>query len=129
MYHCHRRNKGILDKQYVTQSVVFRQNMTYPRVLEKCVSAVFPDDDESDRDSCFYYVATGRGIPISSEEFIRVENDDGIEECIPWTLQTYIKLSSIKYASKARFYCVKKYVIGKFRKEIGSLAIIWLVKL
>ena len=32
----------------------------------------------------------------------------GEEELIPWTLETYIKLSSIKYASKARFYCVKK---------------------
>ena len=44
MYHCYRRNKGILDRQYVTQSVVFRKDMTYQRVLEKCVSVVFPDD-------------------------------------------------------------------------------------
>ena len=58
------------------------------------------------------YVANGRGMCICSEDIIRVDNADGEEEHIPWTLQTYIKLSTIRYASKARFYCVKKYVEG-----------------
>ena len=110
MYHCHRRNKGILDGQYVTQSVIFRKDMSYSRVLEKCVSVVFPDD--IDTANCEYYVANGRGMCICSEDIIRVDNADGEEEHIPWTLQTYIKLSTIRYASKARFYCVKKYVEG-----------------
>lgn len=103
MYHCPRCNKGILDKQFVTQSVVFRKDMTYHRVLEKCISVVFPDDMT---DSCEYYVSNGRGMPICSEEYIRVDNDEGVEELILWTLETYIKLSSIKYASKALLLCV-----------------------
>jgi len=49
-------------------------------------------------------------MPIYSGEHIQVDNDDGVEEFIPWTLEAYIKLSSIKYPSKARFYCVKKFV-------------------
>ena len=32
MYHCYRRNKGILDRHYVTQSVVFQKDKTYKRV-------------------------------------------------------------------------------------------------
>ena len=85
--------------------------MSYQRVLEKCVSHVFPDDDLSSNEY-EYYVSNGRGICISNGDSIRVDNNDGEEECIPWTLQTYIKLSSIRYASKARFYCVKKFVVG-----------------
>ena len=110
MYHCHRRNKGILDRQYVSQSVVFRKDMSYTRVLQKCVSVVFPDD--TDTRECEYYIANGRGMCICNEEYIRVDNADGEEECIPWSLQTYIRLSSIRYASKAQFYCVKKYIAG-----------------
>ena len=56
-----------------------------------------------------HYIANGCGMPICGEEYIRVDNDEGVEELIPWTLQMYIKLS---YASKARFYCVKKYATG-----------------
>ena len=114
MYHCLHRSKGILDRQFVTQSVVFRKDMTYQRVLEKCISVVFPDDKTDD---CEYYVANGRGMPICGEEYIRVDNDEGVEELIPWTLHTYIKLSSIKYASKARFYCVTKYATGNFSSD------------
>ena len=109
MYHCQRRNKGILDKQFVAQSMVFRKDVTYPRMLEKCISMVFPDDSS---DGGKYYMSNGRGMPICDGEYIRVDNDEGEEELIPWTLETYIKLSNIKYASKARFYCVKDYTAG-----------------
>lgn len=109
MYHCPRRNKGILDRQFVTQSIVFRKDMAYPRVLDKCICAVFPDEVQ---DGCDYYVSNGRGMPIYTGEHIRVDNEDGVEELIPWTLETYIKLSNIKYPSKARFYCVKRFTGG-----------------
>ena len=92
MYHCHRRNKGILDRQFVTQSVVFRKDMTYQRMLEKCISVVFPDETD------VYYVSNGRGMCICNGDYIQVDNN---EEPIPWTLQTYIKLSTIRFASKA----------------------------
>lgn len=73
---------------------------------------MFPAD-ESERESCEYYIANGQGISICNDHHICVDNVDGEEEHIPWTLQTYIKLSSIRYASKARFYCVKKFIEGK----------------
>lgn len=34
-------------------------------------------------------------LPICNDDYICVDNVDGEEEHIPWTLQTYIKLSSI----------------------------------
>ena len=57
-------------------------------------------------------MANGRGICIyESEDFIRVDNANGGEECVPWTLQTYIKLSSGRYASRTRLYCVQKLIL------------------
>ena len=88
--------------------------MTYKRVLEKCVSVVFPDDAHDD---CEYHVSNGRGMCIYVDEYIRVDNEEGEEKLIPWTLETYIKLSSIKYASNACFYCVKKYTDKCLIKE------------
>ena len=79
--------------------------MNYERVLQKCVASVYPGtaaDCNSD-----FYVANGRGLPICCGDNIAIDNDQGEEELIPWSLGMYIKLS-IRYASKARFYCVKK---------------------
>ena len=108
MYHCPKRNKGILDKKFANKGVVFRKSMNYQRVLEKCVSAVFPNDSKDGK----HYIANGRGIPIYSGDSIPIDNEDGNEELIPWTLDAYIKLSSFRYASKARLYCVKYYTAG-----------------
>ena len=70
------------------------------------MSVAFPDDEDVD---CEYYVANGKGVPICIGECITIDNDEGVEMAVPWTLQAYIQLSSIKYASKARFYCVKRW--------------------
>ena len=84
MYYCHKRNKGTLDCQFVTQSVVFK---SYSQVF----SVVSPDDNCESTNS-EYFVANGRGMCIDDgENFIKIESVDGGEECIPWTLQTYIK--------------------------------------
>ena len=108
MYHCTKRNKGILDRGYASKGVVFRKDMTYQRVLEKCVSAVFPNDSSDGK----HYVANGRGIPIFSGDNIAIDNNEGEEEFVPWTLDTYIRLSSCRFASKTRLYCVKCYTAG-----------------
>ena len=70
------------------------------------MAIVFPEEV---LDDCEYYISNGRGMPIYSGEHIHVDNDDVVEELIPWTLEAYIKLSNIKYPSKARFYYVKKF--------------------
>ena len=87
--------KGILDRQFAAQSVVLRKDMTYSRVLEKCITIVF-SADENVQESCEYYIANGRGMSICNDDHICVDNVDGEEEHITWTLQTYINLSSIR---------------------------------
>lgn len=104
MYHCYKRKRGVFDRQYVTQSVLFRKEMKYERVLQKCISVTFPDDNVESND---HYIANGKGMSIYSGDTIQIENENGEEESIPWTLETYIQLSNARYASKTRLYCVK----------------------
>ena len=111
MYHCYKRKRGVFDRQYVTQSVLFRKEMKYERVLQKCISVTFPDDNVESNDNYEYYIANGKGMSIYSGDTIQIENENGEEESIPWTLETYIQLSNARYASKTRLYCVKKFFI------------------
>lgn len=84
--------------------------MTYQRVLAKCSSVAFPEATSTDGGE--YYITNGRGMPICDDQYIRMDNEKGIEEKIP-----YIIVSHIRYASKALFYCVKR--------STGTLVIIY----
>lgn len=55
-----------------------------------------------------YYLADGGGFPIASRDKITVDKEDGSEEKLPLTLQMYVRVSNIKYQSRAKFYCVEK---------------------
>ena len=83
--------------------------MNYERVLQKCVASVYPGtaaDCNSD-----FYVANGRGLPICCRDNIVIDNDQGEEELISWSLGMCIniKLSNVRYASKVNFYyCILK---------------------
>lgn len=41
-----------------------------------------------------------------------IDDEDGEEQKVPWTLMKYIEYSHFKYASKAKFFCVRN---GKFQ--------------
>ena len=88
------------------QNMLFQKTMNYGRVLQKCVASVYAGtavDCNSD-----FYVANGSGLPICCVDNIAIDNDQGEEELIPWSLCMYIKLLNVRYASKACFSCVKK---------------------
>ena len=57
-----------------------------------------------------FYIADSRGVEIwnSDEVKVDVESSGQNQESCEWNLERYIKLSGIKYPSKARFFCVKK---------------------
>ena len=60
-----------------------------------------------------------RGIPIWNSDTIRIDVEGGTEE-LQWTLSRYIKISNIKYPSKARFYCVRRGLFA-YRKEASFI--------
>lgn len=87
----------------------FCKDCTYQWMLEKC-KEVYSEEEQK---SAEFYVADSRGIPIWNSDTIKINVDDGTEE-LEWTLSRYIKISNIKYPSKARFYCVRRGLLVNY---------------
>lgn len=102
MYYCERRGRGIAIRSSA-QNMVFRRDCSYQRMLERCME-VYSDDE---RQNSEFYVADSRGVPIWSSDKITVDTEEGQEE-LEWTLIRHIKLSNVKYPSKAKYFCVRK---------------------
>ena len=97
MYYCQRRGRGVAIRGEA-RNMIFRRSTTYKRMLEKCTE-VYPEEERSNAE---FYVADTRGFPI--------DLDDGPQE-MPWTLGTHIRLSNVKYPSKAKYYCVRQGIM------------------
>ena len=107
MYHCYRRGKGIHVRGGKLKNVLMRTDCTYHRMLTKCVQELFSEEEQESND---FYIADSRGVAIWNADKIEVDVE-GIgqtaREC-DWTLEKYIKVSGMKFPSKAHFFCVKK---------------------
>lgn len=102
MYYCKRRGKGIAVRGGA-QNIVFRRDCTYKRMLERCINIY----SQQDRANAEFYIADTRGFPIWNSDKIVIDVESGTEE-LEWTLGRHIRLSNVKYPSKAKFYCVRK---------------------
>ena len=105
MYHCHKRGRGVLDRAFKPSRIPFHKNCSYKRMVEKCKNEIYPDSQPGTH----YYIAdsTGAAICSASSESITVDTREGDEKTLPWCLATYLKLTNVRYQSKARFYCVE----------------------
>ncbi len=103
-----RRKRPMLDRAFGTRKIFIFKEASYKRVLEKCRSAVFPETEEGAE----YYLADSGGVRV--ENTLIIDEPDGRDRELPWTLESYLQVSRIKYQSKARFNVVKRKVsIGK----------------
>ena len=108
MYHCFRRGRGVHVKGGKMKNVVLRSDCTYARMVKKCSQEIY-GEKAADKEFSFY-IADSRGIEIWNSDTIEIDTEGSgskKESCL-WSLGNYIKLSGIKYPSKARFFCVKK---------------------
>ena len=103
MYHCDKKGKGIHIKGGKLVNVLLRSDSSYEHMLTKCVQEIFPDEDKNKFD---FYIADSRGAQVWNGDSIRVDGDEETE--CPWSLGQYIKLTRVKFPSKAKFFCVKK---------------------
>ena len=58
-----------------------------------------------------FYLADGTGTAIGSGTF-KIDGTDGSAKTLPWTLNNYMLVSSAKYPSRVRIYCVRKLKSG-----------------
>ena len=103
MKYSHRKKRAIPDRDFGTRKVFFFKEASFARVLEKCKHAVFPDAPEAE-----YYIADSTGIPIEGDQIV-LDRPDGKDKEIKWSLGTYLRVSGIRYRSKARINCVQKF--------------------
>lgn len=99
--------KGILDKSFPAIKLPLHKDSSYTDLLSKCVEYVWGTSSEE----YSYYMADGGGTSIASATFV-VKSPDGIESTLPWTLKNYLQVSSVRYPSRLRLYCVRKLKSG-----------------
>ena len=103
MYHDDKLGRGKVDRTFTLMKVNFDREETYNRMLEKSKRLVWGEFSEGDN----YYLADGSGSCIEQSQF-EVGTNSGKQEVLPWTLSNYLKVSNIKFPSRARIYCVWK---------------------
>ena len=102
MYHCSSRGRGILAKEFTPVKLLFHKDCSYKRMVEWCRAELYPDGPAD----ATYYIADSSGATVFSGELV-IDKGDGTTSQLPWTLATYLKLSKMKYPSRAKFYCVQ----------------------
>ena len=96
MYYCPKCGRGVA----IQGNMILQRSTTYKRMLERCIE-VYPETHAQ------FYVADSRGFAIWNGDKIVINLDDGPQKR-QWTLGRHIRLSNVKYPSKAKHYCVHK---------------------
>lgn len=99
--------KGVLDKGFPSVKIPLHKDSSYINLIEKCKASVWPDSTNDYK----YYMADGTGAAIGSDSF-HIDCEDKRKTVLPWTLNNYLKVSSVKYPSRLRLYCVRKFKSG-----------------
>ena len=100
--------KGVKDRSYTPIKIPFHKENTYQQALEKA-KIVWKGTSKSN-----FFLADGTGSSIYCENFT-LDMPDGSTETLPWTLSNYLRVSCIRYPSRARIYCVYKELDGKIK--------------
>ena len=109
MFHCPVKGRGIIVKaSSKTVKVYLHKEASYEVVLEKIKKDLFlTESPERDGDECRYYIADSTGSPLCTENgMVIVQDEDGRERTVPWTLKTHLALSK-KYPSTLKLFCVQ----------------------
>lgn len=79
------RKKYVADRSFGTRRVFVYRGATHARLLSKCKCT---DDAE-------YHLADSTGVIIS--DTLVIDQPDGTDKQLEWTLDAYLKVSRVKY--------------------------------
>ena len=102
MIYNHHLQRGVQDRSYKPKEVPLHKEFIHKQVLDKAVKSVWGEVSAGTK----FYLADASGALITDGDF-EVELTDGSNQELPWTLGNYLKVSSIKYPSRAKLYCVR----------------------
>lgn len=112
MKYCLKKGKGIPMKPVVSAKVYVHKAASYTSVLKKIREALYGNDASVADDSSNYYLADSMGYPVCNNGKITMQDEDGGEREVSWTIETFMKMSNIKYQSKLKLFCVAKESLG-----------------
>ena len=82
------------------------KNASYSRLLEKCIKAVWEEDEGYN-----FSLMDGQGLLIDDK--LIIDQPNGIDEELPWTLETYLKITKRTYTTQPRFVVLRTPDIGE----------------
>ena len=100
MIHSDRKKKGVFVPHDTPVQIMLRKNCSYEHMVERCRMAI---PMRKNLPSTMWPTALVHALRWDHQD-----RSDGTVDAVPWTLETYLKCSKKKYASRARFYCVKR---------------------
>ena len=111
-YDCH-KGKHVINKSSSTKVFIHR-HARYASVLERLQGVLFPGVSKSHY--TFALVDTAGNPLCSTEGDMSLQQDDGTEKLVPWTLQTYLSVKNIRFPSKLKLYCLLQ------ARNVGTVA-------
>ena len=81
------------------------KSASYPAVLKKIKDQLYGNAEDP---TSVYYLADSTGLPVCVDGTIIIQDENGSDRAVEWTIETYMTISNIKYQSKLRLYCVLK---------------------
>ena len=103
-YDCH-KGKYVIDKSNSTKVFIHR-HARYKCVLERLQGVLFPRESKNLHRYTFALVDTTGNPLCSTKGDMSLQQDDGTEKLVPWTLQTYLSVKNIRFPSKLKLYCL-----------------------
>ena len=97
--------KGIMDRSFNSVKVPFHKDSSAMDMTKKSREIVWGKKEKN----YDYFIADGSGTAISADSSsFDIDLPNGEKEHLPWTLNNYLQVSGVKYASRLRLYCVRK---------------------
>ena len=108
----------MVDRTFTPSKVAFHRDASHAIVLKKSHRNVWSDCEEDFQ----FFLADGSGSCIEPKDF-ETDLEDGKQQVVPWTLDNYLKVSNIRFPSRARLYCVKSIPVPGTAKSLIFLSV------
>ena len=102
------RGRKRVDREFGFVNINVHKSASYSRLLEKCINAVWGSLE--DQQYTFTLMDT-QGVLIDDK--LIVDEPDGSDRELPWSLETYVKITKKTYATKPRFIVFRTPILGK----------------
>ena len=97
-----KNGKRRVDRKFEPVKINIHRQASYDRVLTKCLAAAWGEVGESAS-----YVLTDTGGMKIPEKLV-IDQPDGTDEVLPWTLETYLQITKKTYHCQPKFQVLKK---------------------